>query len=195
MEKLNPSSFKLLNTPVFIENKDTKRYVFCDGSPIKGERGAEGGWRASSGFESPKIVGADANYYNLAIWIIHQSGDDFVIENQETKRYLLCDGEPIKGERGAERGWKASSGFESPKIVGADANYYNLALWTIYQSGDDFLIENKETRRYLFSDGEPIKGARGAEGGWKASSGFESPKIVGADANYYNRALWKIKPT
>ena len=54
------------------------------------------------------------------------------------------------------------------------------------------VIENQETKRYLFSDGPPIKGERGDEGGWAASSGFESPKVVGADANYYNRALWKI---
>ncbi|MCP6760183.1 MAG: lamin tail domain-containing protein [Fischerella sp. CENA71] len=115
-----------------------------------------------------------------------------LIENQETKRYLFSDGEPIKGQRGSEGGWLASSGFESPKIVGTDANYYNRALWKIIPSGDSFLIENQETKRYIFSDGEPIKGQRGAEGGWLASSGFESPKIVGADANYYNRALWKI---
>ncbi|EAW36579.1 hypothetical protein L8106_28416 [Lyngbya sp. PCC 8106] len=192
MEKVSPNSFKLLNTSVLVENKETKRYLFSDGEPIQGDRGAEGGWKASSGFESPAIVGADANYYNRALWIIHQQGDDFLIENKETKRYLFSDGEPIKGDRGAEGGWKASSGFESPTIVGADANYYNRALWIIYQNGDDFLIENKETKRYLFSDGEPIKGDRGAEGGWKASSGFESPTVVGADANYYNRALWKI---
>jgi len=54
------------------------------------------------------------------------------------------------------------------------------------------LIENLETKRYLFSDGNPIKGKRGDEGGWLASSGFASPKVVGSDANYYNRALWKI---
>ena len=131
MEKISSNSFKLLDTSVFIENKETKRYLFSDGEPIKGERGAEGGWKASSGFESPKIVGADANYYNRALWIIYQSGDDFIIENKETRRYLFCDGEPIKGERGAERGWKATSGFESPKIVGADANYYNRASWKI----------------------------------------------------------------
>jgi hypothetical protein len=44
----------------------------------------------------------------------------------------------------------------------------------------------------LFSDGNPIGGNRGAEGGWLASSGFASPNVVGADANYYNRAIWKI---
>jgi hypothetical protein len=183
---------EILNKPVFIENQETKRYLFSDGEPIKGERGNEGGWLASSGFESPKVVGADANYYNRALWKIVLNGDSFLIENQETKRYLFSDGEPIKGERGNEGGWLASSGFESPKVVGADANYYNRALWKIVPSGDSFLIENQETKRYLFSDGEPIKGERGNEGGWLASSGFESPKIVGADANYYNRALWKI---
>jgi hypothetical protein len=41
-----------------------------------------------------------------------------------------------------------------------------------------------ETKRYLFSDGEPIKGKRGAEGGWLATTGFASPKVVGA--------LWPI---
>ncbi|RCJ19632.1 hypothetical protein A6770_05685 [Nostoc minutum NIES-26] len=183
---------ELLNKTVLIENQETKRYLFSVGEPIKGQRGDEGGWLASSGFESPKVVGADANYYNRALWKIVPSGDSFLIENQETKRYLFSDGEPIKGQRGDEGGWLASSGFESPKVVGADANYYNRALWKIVPSGDSFLIENQETKRYLFSDGEPIKGQRGDEGGWLASSGFESPKVVGADANYYNRALWKI---
>ncbi|WP_341529994.1 lamin tail domain-containing protein [Nostoc sp. UHCC 0302] len=183
---------ELLNKPVLIENQETKRYLFSTGEPIKGQRGDEGGWLTSSGFESPNVVGADANYYNRAVWKIVPSGDSFLIENQETKRYLFSDGEPIKGKRGDEGGWLASSGFESPKVVGTDANYYNRALWKIVPSGDSFLIENQETKRYVFSDGEPIKGKRGDEGGWLASSGFESPKVVGADTNYYNRALWKI---
>ncbi|MDB9319299.1 lamin tail domain-containing protein [Nodularia spumigena] len=183
---------ELVNKTVFIENQETKRYLFSDGAPIQGQRGDKGGWLASGGLESPKVVGADANYYNRALWKIIPSGDNFVIENQETKRYLFSDGAPIKGERGDEGGWLASSGFESPNIIGADADYYNRALWKIIPSGDSFIIENKETKRYLFSDGAPIKGERGDEGGWLASSGFESPKVVGADANYYNRALWKI---
>ena len=183
---------ELLNKPVLIENQETKRYLFSDGPPIKGERGGEGGWAASSGFESPKVVGADANYYNRALWKIIPSGNSFLIENQETKRYLFSDGFPIKGERGGEGGWAASSGFESPGVVGSDANYYNRARWKIIPRGDSFVIENQETKRYLFSAGTPIKGERGGEGGWAASSGFESPKVVGADANYYNRALWRI---
>jgi len=187
-----PTLNDLVNKTVFIENLETKRYLFSDGNPIKGNRGAEGGWLASSGFESPKVVGADANYYNRAYWKIIPSGEYFLIENLETKRYLFSDGSPIKGNRGAEGGWLASSGFESPKVVGADANYYNRALWKILPTNGGFLIENLETKRYLFSDGSLIKGDRGAEGGWLASSGFESPKVVGADANYYNRAIWKI---
>ena len=51
---------------------------------------------------------------------------------------------------------------------------------------------NTETQRYLFQDGEKIKGKRGDEGGWLASSGFQAPPALGADANYYNRAYWKL---
>ncbi len=183
---------ELTNKTVFIENLETKRYLFSDGSPITRDRGAEGGWLASSGFASPNVVGADANYYNRAYWKIIPSGEYFLIENLETKRYLFSDGPVIQGNRGDEGGWLISSGFASPNVVGADANYYNRALWKVIPTNGGFLIENLETKRYLFSDGSPIKGDRGAEGGWLSSSGFESPKVVGADANYYNRAIWKI---
>jgi len=185
---------ELQNKTVLIENLETKRYLFSDGPVIKGNRGDEGGWLASSGFQSPNVVGTDANYYNRALWKIIPSGNSYLIENQETKRYLFSDGPAIKGNRGDEGGWLASSGFQSPNVVGTDANYYNRALWKIIPSGDNFLIENQETKRYAFSDGPAIKGKRGDEGGWLASSGFQSPNVVGTDANYYNRALWKIIP-
>jgi hypothetical protein len=188
----NATLNNLTNKTVFIENLETKRYLFSDGSPISGDRGAEGGWLASSGFASPKVVGADANYYNRAYWKIIPSGEYFLIENLETKRYLFSDGPAIQGNRGDEGGWLASSGFASPNVVGADANYYNHALWKIIPTNGGFLIENLQTKRYLFSDGAVIQGNRGAEGGWLASSGFASPNVVGADANYYNRAIWKI---
>ena len=78
-------------------------------------------------------------------------------------------------------------------MVGADSNYYNRAYWHILrQENGEYLIENVETRRYLFQDGEPMKGKRGDEGGWKASSGFKSPNVVDVDANYYNRAYYKL---
>ncbi|CAB4025744.1 Hypothetical predicted protein [Paramuricea clavata] len=177
----------------FIENVYTQRYLFQDGPKIKGDRGSEGGWLASSGFESPKCVGADANYYNRACWRFLPQGDDkYLIENIETERYLFQDGPKIKGERGDEGGWLARSGFEAPKCVGADADYYNRAYWKIEPQGDKYLIVNVETERYLFQDGPEIKGKRGDEGGWLASSGFEAPRCIGTDVSYYDRAYWKI---
>ena len=182
----------LLNTPVFIENVKTRRYLFPCGDPIAGDRGAEGGWLSSSGFESPKMVGADANYYNRARFVIRKQDDKYLLENEETKRYCFSSGDPIQGDRGDEKGWKASSGFEAPCCVGADANYYNGALWIATCEGDEYMFENERTKRYLFADGSPIEEPRGKEGGWLASSGFASPDIKGTDANYYNHGKWKI---
>ena len=181
-----------ISKEIIIENLQTKRLLFSDGHPIKGIRGEEKGWLSSSGFESPKIVGSDANYYGRATWRLLPDGDFFIIENIATKRYLFSDGNPIKGNRGDENGWLSSTGFESPKIVGADANYYDRALWKILTNKDSFIFENKATKRYLFSSGSPIMGNRGDENGWLSSTGFESPVIVGTDANYYDRAIWKI---
>lgn len=116
----------------------------------------------------------------------------YLLENIETKRYLLQDGEPIGGNCGNE--W-THSGFKSPKVVGSDANYNNRALWKITPQGNgNYLIENVETKRLLSQDGQPIRGKRGAEGGWLAHSGFRSPNTVGADTNYHNRAYWRILP-
>ena len=187
----------LLNRVVFIENSATKRFLFSDGKPIKGEnskvievmRGAEGGWLNHVDYGNRNVVGSDANYYNRAYWVIKQSGDAFLLGNAETKRYLLSDGKPTEGRRGSEAGLLECFGSNNPNVVGADANYLDRALWNIYKIGNDFIFENKVTKRYLFSDGEPIKGKRGAEGGW-----IHSPNILGADANYHNRAYWQILP-
>jgi hypothetical protein len=145
---------ELLNKPVLIENVPTKRYLFSDGPEIKGKRGDEGGWLASSGFESPTVVGADSNYYNRALWNIIPTGDSFIIENQVTKRYLVATGPEIKGKRGDEGGWLASSGFESPKVVGADSNYYNLALWKI----TPFSQTTASTDKYKYLRKETFEG-------------------------------------
>lgn len=72
-------------------------------------------------------------------------------------------------------------------------NYFSRAFWKIIPQGcGSYFIENVETQRYLFQDGEKIQDNRGDEKGWKASSGLEAPGVVGADANYYNRAYWKL---
>ena len=177
-----------------LQNAWTRRLLFQTGPAIKGKRGAEGGWLASSGYQAPAVVGTDANYYNRAQWkIIPQGGDKYFIENVVTKRYLFQSGPAIKGKRGDEGGWKASSGFQAPAVLGTDANYYNRAYWKIIPRGSGmYFIENVETKRYVFQEGPKIEGKRGAEGGWLASSGFKAPAVVGADANYYNRAYWKL---
>ncbi|NJK31289.1 MAG: sulfatase-like hydrolase/transferase [Deltaproteobacteria bacterium] len=173
----------LIDTPVLIENLETKRYLLSDGSSISDYRGAEGGWT-----NSPSVVGADSNYYNRAVWIIRKHDEAFLIENAQTERYLFSTGPELSKPRLGEGGWKASTGFESPKLVGADANYYNRALWFIQPQGNAFLLGNAQTKRYALSDGQEISGDRGAEGGWSAS-----PAVVGADGDYYDRALWRIK--
>jgi hypothetical protein len=93
---------------------------------------------------------------------------------------LLSTGD-ARGERGAEGGWRSS-----PRLVGADANYYNRAIWHLKRHNSGFVLENAATKRLLFSTGEPVE-RRGHEGGWKSS-----PAIVGADDNYYDRAVWHI---
>ena len=111
----------------FIENVETKRYLFSTGAKLEGGRGGEGGWT-----KAPKIVGADANYYNRAYWKIIPQGDGkYFIENVVTRRHIFQDGSEVKGNRGGEGGWKASSGFEAPTVVGADANYDNRAYWKL----------------------------------------------------------------
>jgi len=191
----------------FIENVNTRRYLFQDGPEIKGPKGSEGVWKTDIGFDAPKVQGADANYYNRAMWKIinlgkNKSGDiSYFIENVQTKRYLYQMGPKIRGpNRGAEGGWLAHSGYESPRVVGVDSNFfYNRAHWKLIPQGTDsagrkkYLIENLVTKRYLFQCDAALKGERGAEGGWKASSGFEAPSVVGADANYYNLAQWVLE--
>ncbi|XP_068721770.1 uncharacterized protein [Montipora capricornis] len=187
-----------------LENVETGRYLFADGNKVKDEeRGEEvesdSADSSDSGdstglVESPQVKGADANYYNRAIWKIIPQGDGkYFLQNPKTQRFLMQDGEKMSGERGAEKGWKQSSGFEAPPAVASDMNYFNRAYWMINHQGcGNYFLENVETQRYLFQDGEKIQGNRGDEKGWKASSGFEAPGVVGADANYYNRAYWKL---
>jgi hypothetical protein len=60
-------------------------------------------------------------------------------------------------------------------------------MWKLIKRGDAYMLKNVNTNRYLFSTGKKHTGADGNEGGW-----LKSPELVGADANYYNRALWYI---
>lgn len=167
----------LVGVPVRIENVVTSRYMLSDGSVFSGARGAEGGWLAS-----PRVVCADLNYYNRALWIFHRRDNTYLIENSETKRYLFCDGTVLSDPGAREGGW-----LSAPNVVGTDENYQSRALWGIVPAGDAFLLVNWVTKRLAFCGGSPFTGTRGAEGGWLAS-----PNVVGTDKNYYSRALWRI---
>jgi len=161
-------------TVVKLKNIETNRYAFSTGEAAASE-GGEGGW-----LKSPAIVGADANYYNRAQWYLIKRGDFYLFKNTQTNRYLFSTGKPAVSEEG-EGGW-----LKSPPIVGADANYYERAKWRMIKRGNVYLLKNKETNRYLFSTGAKAA-SEGGEGGW-----LKSPDMVGADANYYNRAMWHI---
>ena len=168
-----------------IQNVATERYLFQTGGSITGKRGAEGGWQSSNGFEAPRVVGADINNNGCAYWnIVPQEDNLYIIENQETLRYLFQDGHKTNGEREDEKGWA-----QAPSVVGTDSNYYNRAYWKIIpQDGDKFLLENFLTGRYLLQNGRKIQGKPGDEGGQS-----EAPSVVGADAYYCNRAYWKLE--
>jgi hypothetical protein len=164
------------NQTVTIVNTFDTRFLFDPGKPFVGARGSEGGWTSS-----PKIIATDANYYNKGTWYLEKNSDGtFFIINKETKRYLFCPGTVFNGKPGNEGGWT-----NAKQMVGTDDNYYNRAKWIIKKTGNGiYTLENKETHRLLFSTGEKPKQS---EGGWT-----KSPKCVGTDSNYYNKAQWKI---
>ena len=117
-----------------IENVKTRRYLLQDGPRIEGKRGTVGAWLPC--VKAPLVGGADSNYYGRAYWkFIPKGGGRFLIENVKTKRYLLQDGRPIEGERGAEGGWLPV--VNTPVVVGADSNYYGRAYWKLrFQDSD-----------------------------------------------------------
>ncbi|NER36305.1 MAG: hypothetical protein F6J93_20375 [Oscillatoria sp. SIO1A7] len=162
---------------VQIKNKETNRLMFSPGPIFEGNPGDEGGW-----LNSPELVGADANYYERARWYLVENGDAYMLKNKETNRLAFSTGPIFDGDPGDEGGW-----LDSPALVGADANYYNRAQWYLVENGDAYMFKNKETNRLAFSTGPIFDGDPGDEGGW-----LDSPVLVGADANYYNRAQWYI---
>ena len=104
------------------------------------------------------------------------------MKNVRTKRLMFSPGSTVV-ERGSEGGTSLGT-----RILGSDANYYNRAFWKILNHGQGrYLFENYKTRRYLFSEGDVLQGNRGCEG-----VAAEAPPCLGSDANYDNRAVWKI---
>ena len=97
------------------------------------------------------------------------------LKNKISQRFLFSSGNPAMEYEG---GW-----LNSPAILGTDNNYYDHAEWYLINNDDGtYFLKNSMTARYLFSAGDIVSGS---EGGW-----LNSPTILGADDNYYERAKW-----
>ena len=100
-----------------------------------------------------------------------------------TRRVLHSIGNHFTGERGLEGGVSNAN-----YITGANIDYYYLGSWKIlYQGEGQYIIENYLNKRYLYSDGDEIPDDCGCEDGVA-----KAPPCLASDANYDNRALWKI---
>jgi hypothetical protein len=172
------SGFSQDNNTILLKNMETERYAFMTGDAFKGEP-------TNSWLGSPVVVGTDKNYYGRAKWelIPIANTPNFLIRNISMNRYLMCPGEYIRRADGQDEGW-----LTSKAILGSDANYYRRAEWkfTAIEFGgkSGYVLSNVASNRLLFSTGKkPV----GDEGGW-----LKSPVLLGADANYYNRAIWFI---
>ena len=159
-----------------MRNVRTRRFLIAHGGKVTKERGAEGG--VSSG---NLLSGASQDFYDRTYWNIKKQGEGhYIFESIKTGRYAWADGdEVLPGDCGFEGGVE-----KAPLCLGSDANYENRALWRIIDNGDGkYLIRNVVNYRYLSSLGErPTK-----------NEGYYGPKCVLADANYDDRAVWKIK--
>ena len=175
----------LLNTRVLLENKNTERYLFDGNHKLDDAFNTE-----SRSQTTPKLQCAGDNYYGRAYYVIIPTEDGYILENEQTKRWVYSDGEKVT-KRGEEQGWISKPGIEVPVCSSSDFNYFSGALWTVEERNGTYLFANKATNRYLFSDGDKIV-KHGDEGGGLASSGTEAPDCKGADDNYYNRAQCKI---
>jgi len=107
----------------------------------------------------------------------YKAGELYIqLFNQATGRYVFSAGSVVTKR---EYGW-----LRSKSIVGTDIDYYDRTTWKLIPYGSSYLLQNKVTKRYLFSTGKKVSSP---EGGW-----LKSPKIVGTDTNYYSNAEWNI---
>lgn len=124
----NLAKWKLIhqgNDIYVIENVETGRYLLGQGSSVVGNPYAsEGGWR-----HAPRMVASDAGYYNLHRWQLLRHGSIYFFQNVRTGRYLMGQGSSVIGR---QRGFEGYTG--APQVVAADANYYNLAEWSLYKT-------------------------------------------------------------
>lgn len=129
--------------PVFITNVLTKRYLAAKGDRITGSRGDDD----KHGRLMPKVIGADHNNDNRAVFFIKSDGDDYhKIENKETLRWLFDDGRGI--------------------CMASDQNYIGSAMWKIEKlEGDEYVFISRSTNGYMYVDGLTDGRHRGADRG------------------------------
>ena len=104
----------------FIKNVVTGRYLYQTGDKTDPSVN-EGGW-----LNAPKTVTADDKNLNEVIWKLVKDGDCRFLINVDTGRYAFQTGHQHEGDHGDEEGWA-----NAPKVVGTDANYYDLARWEL----------------------------------------------------------------
>lgn len=128
---------------------------------IREKRSAENGWSAVNKFA---YTLAD-NSHNDALWEIDGT-DTISMINYHSGRYIFDVGNTPTGSEG---GWS-----NAPRAKIVDDNYYGRWKWRKVSAGwgGYFLLQNTETNRYLFADGETV---------------------YTVDANYYNLALWTFE--
>ena len=169
---------------VTIKNAVTGRLLSSqwDAKDIRDIRGTADSW--SYGNNNMLAYATDANYYNDALWkLIDLGNNKFHIEHFHSGRWLHSDGSVIRDKRASEGGW-----LVSPPIRATDHNYYNMAVWRkVSLGGGKYYIEHDLTGRYLFAAGSSVKGK-------PASGSYGDVKVLGADANYYHYAEWRIEP-
>jgi hypothetical protein len=195
-------------TEFFIESAVTERYLVETGpdGKVGSIRGREGGW---TGNNNKPVVSADADYYNRARWKLVPTFDKNTRLVVGKRVRLMPNFKQVPG--------KATEGPLRPGDVGEliedyltkEKAYKGLDTYQVrfngithwYEEGtigylsqpDEFFIESAVTERYLFEAGpeDKVGSIRGREGGWKSEN---NTAVLTADANYYDRAKWKIVP-
>merc|ERR1712113_913944 len=127
---------------------------------IRERRGAEGGWAGGNKF----AYTLSGNPHNDALWEIGGT-DTISMIHYHSGRYIFDVGSKPARDEG---GWN-----NAPRVKMIDDNYYKRWSWEkISQGGGYYLIQNTETKRYLFASGETV---------------------YTTDGNYYNMALWTFE--
>lgn len=128
---------------------------------VRERRGAEGGWAGVNKFAYTLAN----NAHNDALWEIGGTNTISMI-HYHSGRYIFDVGSKPTRDEG---GWN-----NAPRVKMVDDNYYKRWSWEKVSAGwgGYYLIQNTETKRYLFASGETV---------------------YTTDGNYYNMALWKFE--